>query len=250
MKILILDIETAPLLGFMWSPWQTNVSPSQLQHDTFMLSWVAKWRGDDHVYSDVLKPKEARKQNDKRIVTSLSKLLNEADAVLAHNLDKFDLPKINTRILYHGGTPIPPMTQIDTLKLVKKAFKVTYNRLDYLGEFLGLGNKIKTDFELWHDCYFGDAEALEKMRLYNIEDVYLLERVFNYILPYVHRLPRLVDPQFNEQHACPTCGSENLQKRGYYRTRVSLFQRFLCKDCGRYNKYRRSEKLKFDVSPL
>lgn len=251
MKILILDIETAPLLGFMWSPWDdTGMGPHQLVHDSFMLTWVAKWRGEEEIYQDVLTPREVKKQNDKRIVNSLGKLLSEADVVVAHNLDRFDLPKINTRLLYHGLEPIPPMTQIDTLKLAKSAFRVTYNRLDYLGKFLGVGEKIHTDFDLWRRCYFGDQEALNEMAAYNRQDVHLLERVLDKLVPYVRRLHRLVDPNYDEEHACPTCGSTELVRRGFYRTKTSNFVKYQCKSCRRYSRSRRSEKLRFDVTPL
>lgn len=250
MKTLLLDIETAPLLAFVWSPWGQDVAPSQLQSDSFMLTWAAKWRGEDEVFSAAVTSREATKQNDKRITRQLGNLISEADIVIAHNLDRFDLPKINTRLLYHGLEPLAPVKQIDTLKLAKKAFRVTYNRLDYLGEFLGVGKKLKTDFALWQRAYFGDADAIDEMLTYNLQDVVLLEAVFERMLPYVSRLPRMVVPEYDEQHACPTCGSEDLQKRGFYSTNVSLFQRFQCNNCGRYNKYRRSEKLKFDVSPL
>lgn len=250
MKILILDIETAPLLGFVWNPWEVTMAPGQMQTDYFILTWAAKWRGEDAIYSDALEPAESRKQDDKRIVKSLGKLIKGADMVLAHNLDRFDLKRINTRLLFHQLKPIPPVGQLDTLKMAKRSFGVTYNRLDYLGEFLGLGKKFKVEFDLWERCYFGEQKAFDEMLAYNVEDVRLLERVFEFILPYVKRMPRLVDPQYNEEEACTTCGSHNLMKRGFYRTNVSLFQRFECKDCGRYCKYRRSEKLKFATSPL
>jgi len=249
-KILILDIETAPLLGHVWYPWGDNVNPNQLVHDSFMLTWAAKWYGESEILTDQITPAEAKKQDDKRIAKSLGKLIEEADALVAHNLDKFDLPKINTRILFHGLEPLPPVTQIDTLKLAKKAFKVTYNRLDYLGEFLGVGEKLSVDFQLWRDAYMGSQDAIDEMRAYNAQDVVLLERVFLRLLPYVRSMQRLVDPVEEEDHACPTCGGRRLVRRGYYRTKVSNFVRYQCKECKRYSRARRSERAKLSVTPL
>lgn len=249
-RILLYDLETAPLLAHIWSPWDKYVTHDRLVHDSFILTWAAKWAGEDDVYYDALSGPEALVQDDARIVESLADLIREADVVVAHNGDRFDIPMLNNRLLANDLEPIPPVRSIDTLQLSKRNFRLAYNKLDYLGEFLGVGQKIKTDWSLWERSYHGDEEAIEEMTEYNVQDVVLLEKVFDRLSPYVRNLPRLVDAEHEGQEVCPVCGSADLQKRGFHRTNVSNFQRYQCNDCKRYSRSRKSDRTKLSVTPL
>ena len=135
--------------------------------DWNLLSWSAKWLYDDKVLSDVLTPREARARNDKRIMKSVWKLLNEADVVIAHNGDRFDLRKINARfIANHIKAPLPFKT-IDTLKQARKEFAFSSHKQDFITKFLKLEEKLDTDFQLWIDCMSGNEKALKRMEEYN-----------------------------------------------------------------------------------
>jgi predicted RNA-binding Zn-ribbon protein involved in translation (DUF1610 family) len=235
------------MAAFIWSPWDGFVPHDRVIHDTFLLTWSAKWAGEREVLSDTLTSAEALDRDDTRIAASIAELLREADVVVAHNGDRFDIPKLNGRLLQLGLEPLGPVRTIDTLKLAKRNIKVAFNKLDYLGEFLGLGKKIKTDWSLWERCYNGDEKALAEMTRYNKRDVVLLEQVFNRLKPYVRQLPRLHD---GEGDACPSCGSHNLIRRGVYRTNSSNFPKMQCKDCGRYSRSRKADPEKLAVYPL
>jgi hypothetical protein len=250
LKVLIYDLETAPLLAHIWHPTDDYVAHDRLIHDSFLLTWSAKWHGVKGMQTGVLSGKEAVSQNDKRIVKELAVLIREADFVVAHNADRFDVPMFNNRLLAYGLEPIGPKRSIDTLKLAKANFRLAYNKLDYLGEFLGLGRKIKTDFDLWKSCYHGDEKALARMARYNRRDVVLLEQVYDRLLPYVKNLPRMAEPAHDGQHACPSCGSEDIISRGTYNTNVSTFRRFHCRSCKRYSRSRHAVKKHFTTAPL
>lgn len=241
LRVLFFDIETAPLAARIWSPWQHSVSHKQMLHDTFLLTWSAKWADEDEVLSGRLTSNEAIAQDDSRIVQSLADLVREADIVVAHNIDRFDLPRLNTRVMLLGQEPLGPTQTIDTLKLAKKNFGMAFNKLDWLAEQMGFGTKIDTDMELWHRCYVGEVAALKEMETYNKHDVVLLEKVFNKMKPYVARLTRLFDPDHEDQYFCVRCGGEgrtNFQFRGYYRTQASTFHKAKCKTCGAYSRLR------------
>lgn len=250
LKVLFYDLETAPLLAHIWSPWDNFVTMDRLIHDSFVLTWSAKWWGQKKVLKGVLTPYEAIDQDDTRIVEELADLIREADIIVAHNGDKFDLPKFNARLLRHNLEPLGPTQTIDTLKLSKKNLGIAFNKLDYLGEYLGLGRKIKTDFQLWLDCYHGDAAALSTMSKYNVQDVRLLEAIFNRLLPYVKGLTRLMEPGSNGDTACPFCGKYNFVRRGYYRTQASTFVKLHCTHCKKYSRERTAIPQKFGVHPL
>lgn len=251
--VLVFDIETAPLLAHIWQARTEYVPHHALVHDSFLLSWAAKWYGspENNVFSAVLTTDEAKNQDDSRIVSLLADMVRNADVTIAHNIDRFDIPMLNNRVLALDLDPLGPVRTIDTLKLAKKNFRLAYNKLDYLGEFLGVGKKIPTDFDLWLRCYHGDREALNEMVTYNRQDVVLLERVFDKIKPHVRNLPRLFDAGWDGQLGCPHCGSTKLVIRGYYRTQASTFPKFQCKGCRRYHRARSSTaQPKFKVHPL
>ncbi len=244
-KVLFYDIETAPLLSHHWRMFRENIGQDQNLAIQFMYCWSAKWGDSDEVLSDRLTPEEALAQDDSRIVLSLAELIREADVVVAHNGDRFDLPMVNTRIVVLGQENLGPTETIDTLKLAKKNFRFPKNSLDFLAEHLLGKRKLKTEFELWRDCYQGDERALRDMEKYNREDVVILEGVFEAMRPHVRRLKRLYDADHDHQVVCPSCGVEgieNFQRRGYYRTQASTFPKYQCKNCGRYHRGRVSIK--------
>lgn len=241
-RILFFDIETAPMLAYVWQAKTDYVQPHQITHETYMLSWAAKWAHQKQVKSDVLRPAEAKKQVDTRIVVSLADMLREADVVVGHNLDRFDIPMVNNRLMILEEEPLGPIRTIDTLKLARGAFRLASNRLDYLARQMGVGRKIDTSFDLWRGCYHGEQKALSKMVRYNRQDVRVLEDVYDRMRPYVKGVPRLVDANHRGEHVCPTCGGSDLERRGFYHTNASVFQRYRCRDCKRWSRAASREK--------
>lgn len=246
MKILHIDIETAPKLAYIWSVWKSNTYSEQLVSDTFMLTCSAKWDRDDTIYGYSLTPKEAKKQNDKRICKQLHKLMDEADIIVGHNLDKFDIPVINTRFLANN-LPVPsPYRTVDTLKVVKRHFSFTYNKLDYVAKQLLGESKMDTGgFDLWSRCYNGMEKALAKMLEYNMQDVILLERVYHKLLPWIKTHPNM-SLDSTDTPLCSKCGSDHLHKRGTAKTQVGLYQRYQCQSCGGWSRSRVTSKDKYE----
>jgi hypothetical protein len=237
-RILIFDIETAPVVGYVWQPWKTNLIA--IKEDWYLLSFAYKWLGEDTTYYH---QKAARKGDDRVLTKQLHSLLDRADIVVAHNLDKFDLRKANARFLYHDLPPVSPIMQIDTLKEAKRYFANTYNSLNGLGELLEVGAKKEhSGFSLWLGCMENDEEAWARMAEYNIEDVELLERVYLRLRPYMGTPGKKGHPNLGfwnpGETTCPKCGGTELTKRGKHRTTVSEFQTYQCKTCGGYSRVR------------
>lgn len=235
-KILLFDIETAPTNGYFWSLWKQNIAINQIKTDAYILCWAAKWLGSRTIYTDALPnyPKEYKKdrENDSKVCESLWKMMDSADIVIGHNGDGFDIARSNARFIRHGMRPPSPSRSIDTLKIAKARFSFTSNKLDWLGEHLGVGRKVKTDgFELWLGCMAGDPKAWAKMIRYNKGDVALLERVYLKLRPWDNRHPN-VNAYTADKTGCRYCGSKDIQYRGYRRTLVSEFKRFQCNACG------------------
>jgi predicted PolB exonuclease-like 3'-5' exonuclease len=229
--VLVLDIETLPIKAYAWDVWNTNIGRNQIIEDWCVLSWSAKWLNDDRMISDCLTPKEALKRDDKRIVKSVWKLLEEAEVIIVQNGRRFDVPKLNTRFWKHRIPHNSSFKIIDTLDSAKKSFGMTFNSLDYLGEYLGAGRKLKTDFELWALCDNGDKEALETMQTYNENDVILLERVYLTMRAWITNHPRLTTYE-KVIGVCPVCFSRNFTDIGVYTAVVRQYLEFRCTDCG------------------
>ena len=231
-KILLLDIETTPCEGWFWNTGKQYVTHEQIKKPWNVLSWGAKWLFSCEMMSDILTPKEAKEGNDKRVVTSMWDLLEKADVVIAHNGDNFDLPRLNTRFILNGLKPPRPYQSIDTLKIARKHFNFSSNRLDYLGKLMFNKGKIKTDYELWLRCMSGHKESLNYMLKYNVKDVLLLEEVYLELRAWIKSHPNMGLYVEADEEVCPTCGNRELEWGGYYSTGVSKFAAFRCKNCG------------------
>lgn len=167
-----------------------------------------KWAGRKKVYS--LTWDEF--QSDKTMLEQFIKVVNEADEIIGHNGDKFDLPWLRTRCIKHDVAMFPTYKTLDTLKQARGKFRFNSNRLDYIAKFLGFEGKIKTEFSLWKDILILNcSKAMGKMVTYCKEDVRQLERVFdkmkNHIQPRVHHGVLAGE----KRDSCPDCGSYELK---------------------------------------
>lgn len=234
-KVLILDIETAPIMAYTWGIWNQNIQPNNIHTDWFCLTWAAKWLFEDKVYSGKLTSKEATTQDDGRIIKGIWRLLNEADIVIAHNGIKFDIPKLNSRFIINKLHPPLPYQQIDTLQTIRRQFGFTSNKLDYVNQLLNLPRKKENDgMPLWINCYKGNAKSLKEMHDYNVTDVKILEDTYLRIRAWIKPHPNMGLFILDETESrCPTCGSNDLQAEGKeYKTTANSYELFRCGNCG------------------
>jgi hypothetical protein len=221
-RILEIDIETAPAKAWVWGIYDQNPSYDQMLIDEwYVLCWSAKWLNSSKMYSSALPDFKAEykknPKNDFFVLREMWDLLNEADIVIAHNGDKFDIRKLQARFVYHGMEPYAPFKSIDTLKVARKHFKFTSNRLDHLGIFLGLGRKESTGgFKLWKDiCENQCPKAWKKMISYNKQDVLLLEKVYIKLRPWMSNHPNLAVMSEAKELTCPQCMGTKFHSRGF-----------------------------------
>ena len=240
-KILIFDIETAPFRTYVWSFWKQNVGQNQVISDWFCLTWAAKWLFEDNVMSARLTEEEVLNEDDERIVKEFWKLLDEADIVIAHNANGFDIPKLNTKFLQYGLHPPSPYEVIDTLLHLRKRFKFGSNRLNYVNMVLGLDVKQDTGgFDLWSSCLGGNVDSLKKMESYNIQDVKILEDLYLKMRSWIQPHPNIglyVDENIK---ACPSCGHHHLEPCGTYSTYANSYEALRCTSCGSISRERRN----------
>jgi len=234
LKILLFDIETTALEGKAWSKWSNLM---RVTRDSFILCWSAKWLFDDNIYNSCITPKEIKRgDDDSRVVKNLWHMLEEADIVIAHNGDKFDIKKANTRFVLNGMPPVSYYRSVDTLKIAKQNFRFYSNRLNDLAKFFGVPGKIPTDHELWFNAENGDPEALKQMQVYCDQDIRVLEDVYLKLRPYHKNHPNiglLVNPS---ELNCRGCGHHDLKPTGKeYYTNTYAYEILRCNNCGKPN---------------
>lgn len=229
MKILLLDIETAPNTAHVWGLWQQNVGLPQILESGYVMCWAAKWLGEDHVFFDSI-----MQNSTKKMLKGIHAMLDEADAVIHYNGTKFDIPTLNKEFILNDLAPPAPYKQIDLLQVARRQFKFPSNKLDYVADVLGVGKKMKhIGHELWINCMAKDVESWKQMEEYNIHDVVLLEEVYYKLLPWIKNHPnRAIYATDSDNAVCPNCGGFHYNKRGFAYTNATKYQRYQCKDCG------------------
>jgi len=237
-KILVFDLETAPIVSYTWGLFDQNVGLSQIKEDWYILAWAAKWLGDPvskTMYMDNRNAKDPK--NDKGLVMGLAKLLNEADSIITQNGDAFDVKKLNARAIIHGLPPIKPCRSTDILKEGRKVFKFTSHKLEYVTNVLNTKyKKLKHEkypgFELWKAIMAGDKNAWIEMQKYCTYDVLATEEAFQKLQGWI-KVNTPPNEVAKDQLVC-RCGSTRIEGRGHSYTAVGKYQRYRCVDCGKW----------------
>ena len=237
MKILHIDIETAPNVAHVWGLWQQNVGLAQLLESGYTLCSAAKWDGEDEVFAASL-----YHDGEASMLAHMHDLLSQADAVVHYNGKKFDIPTLNKKFIKTGLLPPDPYHQIDLLEVAKKRFRFASNKLDHIAGELGLGNKTNhVGHEMWVGCMNDDPDMWKMMIEYNEQDVLLLEALYHKMMPWIQNHPNHALYCNPDSPVCPNCGSDDIVKKGIETTKLMQYQRYRCKDCGTPLRGRTSE---------
>lgn len=236
-SVILLDIETSPIVGFTWGTYDTNVLKVLQSSQIMSVAWKELNAKRCNCKALIDYPGyKAGKLDDEKLVREIWDVLDKADVVIAHYGDGFDLKKLNARFAYYGLNAPSAYKSIDTKKVSKKYFIFDNNKLDSLGSYFKLGNKVQTTgFSLWVDCMAGSPEAWSLMKKYNKVDVELLEKVYLKLRPFINNHPNLNLITDKEGCSCPSCQSTSLMKRGFTITKTGKKQRYQCQDCGSWS---------------
>lgn len=257
-KILLLDIETAPVLGYVWGLWENNLGLNQVKSDWFILSWSAKWLNsppEEVMYADQRKAKVL--EDDTAILKQIWDLLNECDVVITQNGRNFDQKKLNARFIIQGFKPTSSYKHIDTFIIAKKHFGFTSNKLEYMSDKLckkykKLKHEKFSGFEMWSECLKGNQAAWKEMEKYNKYDVLSLEELYKKLIPWSDDAVGFDAYRDDTKNVC-RCGNSDWVKNGYFYTSTSKFQRYKCKGCsyetrGRTNLLSKEKKASLRVN--
>ena len=252
-RILLIDIETAPILGYVWSLWKQNVGLNQIKEEWYILSYCAKWLHEPEImYRDV----RENPHSDESLMEPLWKLLDEADIIIGQNGKAFDMPKIQARLIMAGHMPPRPYKVIDTLLMAKQQFRFTSNKLEWMtGESAGLTTLKKNQhskfpgFTLWAECLKGNPEAWDEMKEYNIPDVTSMEELYLKLRPWYVGHPNLAAYVESTEVLCPKCLSPDIKQHPetpFTFTQTGKYEMYHCTSCGGFSRgrYTRNSTLK------
>lgn len=235
-KVLIFDIETSPLIGYTWGEWQQDVIKLLQDFQVLTIAW--KWLGEKKIHclgQDDFKDYKPGKINDRSLLQAFHPIISEADVVVAHNGDQFDVKKLNARMIVQGLKPYSPVKQYDTKKAAKRIGGFTSNRLGRLASDMDVARKGDPGgFGTWEGCLAGDPKAWAKMKKYNKLDLPPLEDIYKVLAPWDKQSPAL-NVIADRPESCPNCLSDKIQSRGLSTpTKVGRKRRYQCTNCGKW----------------
>ena len=243
-RILFYDIETTPLLAYIWRPGKQFVGHGQLAEDAEKGRWVTtRIICIAYAWNDGSKVKllhwDYKKQNDTKLIKEFDKIVKSADIVIGKNNTSFDNKHVNTRRLLNGVAPYPEwVQQTDDLETqLRRNFNFASYSLDYVAKALLGEGKLKMEMSDWIDIMFKKSiKSFKKMCKYCMIDVDRTRRVWN-------KVESHISPKFNmagwdspvDGIGCKMCGSTNLRPNGTrYAANGNRYQQWGCRDCHRY----------------
>ena len=241
---LIWDIETLPSIVMVYGLYDQNISPDNIivESSIASIAWTfidAKGKIDKIQSVSILDDIERFDNSvydDFYVIDKFHPILKEANVLVGHNGDNFDLKVFNWRARINGFKPTGPKETVDTLKESRKVFKAPSHRLDYKGKAHGVGGKHeagKKGLQFIISRYEVDANyrakaitAVRELEEYNIRDVELLHEVYKEERVYYKRRPN-IQKYVQKKGICPDCGSK-LINNGTRAVGQSVYQRYRC----------------------
>ena len=237
LKMLALDIETAPLTAYAWGLWDQNIGINQVIDWGRIICFSAQWYGSKTVIF-----KSEYHDSPEEMFATLHQLLDEADVVTGWNSDAFDLPWIEGELQLRGFTAFSPVHKLDLMKHFRRHSKFASKKLAVVSErFLHTTKVTNPGMQMWRDCIEQDVDpevkrkAWNLMRKYAKKDTALLWPIFDSVKSWI----KLPVPMVVSDDGEPRCrfGHTNIQLRGESKTQRMTYQRFQCNECGAWGKF-------------
>ena len=243
--ILVWDAEVTPNIGCFWtSGRKISIQPDAILHERQMCVIGYKWLGGGKART-LTWGKDA---DEESMVREAVELLDRCRFSIAHNGDRFDLRWLRGRAMFYRVPMSPHYITVDTLKVMQRLTYLNSHRLDYLGEYFGIGRKIKTSYELWKRIAQENHQpSLRLMARYCRQDVDLLTQFYEEFRSWFPAPPSSIARDIAH---CPFCDSSRTTINQTRRTAAGHERvQFKCNDCDQLHTVakRRYEKAIDDV---
>lgn len=186
-----------------------------------------KWRGS----------KRAEWVRGDDMIPAVRELLDACDVAVGYNSNAFDLKHLKREILLADLTPPSPFKSIDLYSVVRKNFKFQSNKLAFVVDQLGIGQKASAGgYSTWQGCMAGDEKSWALMARYCKQDVRVTEALLERLMPWITNWPNAGLYNDSDRPACSRCGGTHLVKQGLQHAIAQSYQRFQCQDCGSWSR--------------
>lgn len=232
LKICYLDTELAFSIFYAYYQKKPQfLQAKNIKHHKFMPCAAWAWEHEKSLYSvSILDDKKRFKFNhrdDLHVAQKLFDVLQDADVIIGHNIDDFDMKEINTIFIKHRLGVLPAIKTIDTLKVARKYFRFEGNKLSELAAFFNVEGKDNQPD--WQAVADGDVKALEYSEKYCKQDVKVLKKIFPFLRPFIRNFPTV--PKNNRPEYCECCGSKLLKNHGTRFNGRSFYLDIRCLEC-------------------
>ena len=185
--------------------------------------------------------------DDSGVSMGMRDALNEADMWTGWYSSRFDIPYLQSRLLYHEKAPVASnIPHMDLWRTSRYQLKLSSNRLVNIERFLKLdAGKTPIDQGTWIRAIAGNKLCMRIVVKHCQEDVKLLEEAYHKLLPLIKGHPNieLFNPTPSDTLQCPKCGSSNMNRGGKLVTKTRRYQRWRCLECGSWSSSRLAEKV-------
>jgi len=246
-KILYIDIENSRMVVEFetYSLYGNDViHPRHIKHDWYITCVAWAWLDGqkqkvgkiETVAVNDFKTYKKDFRDDRLLVKKIHEVISEADLIVGHNSDSFDIKKLNYKFIKYGLPPIDMPATVDTLKAAKKYAKSSSNRLYYLAKEFGVSMKIDLPSNVMHSADNGCEKSLKKLVAYNKGDIKAGAELYFKLLPYIKNHPnitKILGKKVDlDRPNCQNCGSKKVISHGFTRTKTARYKRYKCNDCG------------------
>ena len=246
-KILYLDIENSRMvIEFETYSLYNNdvIHPRYIKHDWYITCVAWGWLDSqkqkigkiETVAVNDFKTYKKNFRDDRAVVKKVHSILSQADLIVGHNSDNFDIKKLNYKFIKYGLPALDMPPTVDTLKAAKKYAMSSSNKLYYLAKEFGVSMKIDLPPSVMHAADNGCEKSLKQLLAYNKGDIKAGAGLYFKMLPYIKNHPnidkimgRTVDIT---RPNCQNCGSTKVQRNGYRSNKTARYCRYRCNKCG------------------
>lgn len=228
-KILLLDIETAPITAHVWGLRDQNIGLNQIRSHPRVIGLGAKWldKGGVKWWSEYHHDRTT-------MLTGIRDMLGEADVAVHYNGNLFDIPWLYTEWAKEGIDFPEPFKNIDLYRAARKLRLPSY-KLEYVAQFFGLGGKLQhAGHQMWVDCLEGEGDVQRKawndMRRYCIRDVHLLNPLFYKLAQFFPNTVNMGLYGDFTTRKCPKCPAPpgTLRRKGVAYTANRAYPQYRC----------------------
>lgn len=232
-NILVLDIETSPMLGMTFGMYDQSLSLKHVLQHSGILSYCGMWLHDGEPFYQDLRGRDP--YDDKELVEQLWTLLDTCDVLVTINGKKFDVRKIHYRAMAHGLGRPRAYQHCDAQRLSKTYSMPDSHKLEHISKVYGHsykeGHGKFPGIELWRECLQDNIEAWKEMETYNKQDVVATAEVYKKIRGWGYPGVDL-SKFYKDQKRCVHCGSKQVQKvPGDIHMQANSYRQYRCAGC-------------------